>query len=560
LKTYLNMPKQERVWKNKLYFGDNLNILRDKIPDNFIDLIYLDPPFQSGRNYNIIFQPETNGINGATSQIQTFEDTWRWGPEAEKEYEGLIRGVLNKEKPNQKLIDLMKALRSYFGQCSVMAYLSMMAPRLLEMKRVLKNTGSIYLHCDPTASHYLKLLMDAIFKVENFRNEIIWKKTNSPKAQSQTFGAQHDIIFLYSKGGNITFNKVYRPFESEKEIKDYFPHEDELGRFQTVNIIAAGVQKYKGRKEFEFHGLKAPWLYSKEKLNEFFDKKLLYLTKGGKLRKKIYYDKSVGKPISDIWVDEGVKPLQGGSNEYLGFLTQKPEALLERIIRASSDKGDLILDPFCGCGTTITKAEGLGRKWIGIDITYVAIDVISKRLKENKIKEKIDFEIDGEPRDVYSAKRLAKKDPFQFQIWCISKLDATPSQTRSGDQGVDGIINFIEPAKLNRAGMAIIQVKGTESVNPSMVRDLKGTLKSQNADFSILITLKKPTQGMINEATQEGYFKFLGKEIPKIQFLTVEDLFKEPIPLKLPQIILPPYKKPIIEKELENFQKNLFLE
>lgn len=215
----------------------------------------------------------------------------------------------------------------------------------------------------------------------------------------------------------------------------------------------------------------------------------------------------------------------------------------------------MVLDPFCGCGTTVAVAERLGRKWIGIDITYIAIDVISKRLKKSEVKEGIDFEIDGDPKDVHSAKKLAEKDPFQFQIWCISKLDATPSQTKSGDEGVDGIINFSDPSNPSKVGKGIIQVKGTENVNPAMVRDLKGTLKSQNADFGILITFREPTQGMINEATKEGYFKYMQKEIPKIQFLTLEDLFKDPIPVKLPGNVLPPYQKPIIDRRR---QKEIF--
>jgi len=491
---------QLRDWKNKLYFGDNLDILKDKIPDNSVDLIYLDPPFKSGKTYNIIFQPEVGEYKGATAQIKTFEDTWKWGEEAERNYEGLIRGTIIKEKPNQKLIDLMKSMRSYLGECSMMAYLSMMAPRLLEMRRVLKNTGSIYLHCDPTASHYLKLLMDAIFGVENFQNEIVWCYTAGGVSEKY-FGKKHHIIFFYSKSKDYNFYPVYRPY-SEKTLK-------------------RGLTQVKGK---------------------YFDKGL---------RKE-------GAVLQDWWEIQPI--LSPTAKERVGYPTQKPEALLERIIKASSKKGDLVLDPFCGCGTTVAVAEGLGRRWMGVDITYLAIDVISKRLKKNGIKENDDFEIDGEPKDVYSAKKLTEKDPFQFQIWCISKLDATPSETKSADRGVDGIINFYDPEKQNKVGKGIIQVKGTENVNPSMVRDLKGTLKGQNADFGILITFKEATPGMIKEATQEGYFKFIGKDISRIQFLTVEDLFKDPIPVKLPQTTLPPYKKPVIEKEMKNSQKLLFKE
>lgn len=508
------MVQGNSQWVNKLYFGDNLDILRDKIPDNFVDLIYLDPPFQSGKDYNQIFQPGNGEYKGATAQIQAFEDTWKWGPEAQKAYEGLINGTIIKEKPNQKLIDLMKSMRSYLDQTSMMAYLAMMAPRLLELKRVLKNTGSIYLHCDPTASHYLKLLMDSIFGVGNFRNEIIWsyQGTGEPK---KAFKRKHDIIFFYTKTDDYFFDTKGAVEKISDFSKSKYTQKDEDGYYKEIRH------------------------------------------KDGKIYKQ--YQKEFMR-LRDVW---DIPIINAMAKERLNYPTQKPEALLERIIKASSSKGDIVLDPFCGCGTTVAVAEKLERRWIGIDITYVAIDIISKRLSANKKKTHIaNFEIDGEPKDVYSAKKLVADDPFQFQIWAISKLGiATPSETKSADRGVDGIINFVDKSKKSEVGKAIIQVKGTENIDPSMVRDLKGTLKSQDADFAILITFKKPTQGMINEATEEGYFEFMGRKIPRIQFLTIEDLFKVPISLQLPySFIIDPFNKPIIEKELKEIQKDLFNE
>jgi site-specific DNA-methyltransferase (adenine-specific) len=474
---------------NILYFGDNLEILRDKIPSNCVDLIYLDPPFKSGKSYNIIFQPELNRIKGATAQIKTFEDTWQWGDEAEKEYQGLITGTITTEKPNQKLIELIKAMRSYLGECSMMAYLCMMAPRLLEMRRVMKETGTIYLHCDPTASHYLKLLMDAVFGVKNFRNEIVWCYAGGGIPKND-FPRKHDIIFRYSKSDVYFYKPIYRPY--------------------TLGTLQRGRTKVKGK-------------YAEQGL------------------------RPEGTPVNDWWPDVS-KITSPTDPEKLGYPTQKSEALLERIINCSSREGDLVLDPFCGCGTTIAVAERLKRKWIGIDITYIAIDVIKKRLEKNGIKEGVDFGIAGEPTDVYSAEKLARRDPFQFQLWCISKLDATPSQIKSGDQGIDGIVNFVDYTKKNKAGIGIIQVKGTQNVNPGMVRDLKGTMKSQKADFGVLITLKEPTKGMKKEALKEGYFEYMRKKISIIQLLTVEQLFKKPIPITLPTAILPPYKTPAIKK------------
>ncbi len=487
--------------KNKLYFGDNLDILRDKITDNSVDLIYLDPPFQSGKNYNQIFQPEQGEAKGATAQIKAFEDTWYWGVEAEKSYEGLITGSITKEKPNQKLIDLMKSMRSYLGEVPLMAYLSMMSPRLLEMKRVLKNTGSIYLHCDPTASHYLKLLMDAVFGTANFRNEIVWHYPSMSRT-NKDFPRKHDTIFRYSMSDVWTFNweQILIPYAESTISRAVYG--------------GAGFEGKEGKKQ--------------------------YLTKSGKIP-------------DTVWDIPHIK----SKNESVGYPTQKPEKLLERIIKASSNKGDVVLDPFCGCGSSVAVSQKLGRRWIGVDITYLAIDVISKRLEANNYIKGKDFVVEGEPRDFYSAEKLARQAPFQFEFWCVAKMDATPSPRQTGDEGVDGVLNFVDYSKKDKAGKGIIQVKGGQSINPSMVRDLKGTLKSQNADFGILIMLKKPTRGMIAEATKEGSFDFqLMKEskvqkIPRIQFLTAEDLFKDPLPIKTPSSIISPYKKPPITEEAD---------
>jgi site-specific DNA-methyltransferase (adenine-specific) len=488
---------------NTLYFGDNLEILRDKIPSDSVDLIYLDPPFKSGKDYNIIFEPELGKVKGATAQIKTFEDTWSWGEEAEREFQGLITGSITNEKPNQRIIDLIKAMRSYLNESSIMAYLTMMAPRLIEMKRVLKETGSIYLHCDPTASHYLKLVMDAIFGIRFFQNEIVWRYRRWPSKQSN-FQRMHDVIFRYTKGVDWTWHQLYE------------------------ELSPSSLKQWKGKRRVDI------------------------VSESGARHSEIGEEESPGVPMSDVWE---ISQITAPWKEYLGYPTQKPEFLLERIIRSSSNEGDLVLDPFCGCGTTIAVAERERRRWIGVDITYLAIDIIKKRLEKNGIEEGVNFIIDGEPTDLYSAGKLAAQKPFQFQVWCISKLNGTPSQTKSGDEGVDGIINFIDLTKQNKAGTGIISVKGTQSVNPGMVRDLKGAMKSKNADFGILITLIESTQGMKIEAVKDGYFEHRNNKIPRIQLLTVEDLFKKPIPIILPSDILEPYKKPDINK---NNQKKLF--
>lgn len=493
---------------NTLYYGDNLDILKEHVKDESVDLIYLDPPFQSGRNYNIIFKPEKDGIKGATSQIETFEDTWLWGEKAEEEYSQLIMGTLTKVHPPQKLIDLMKAMRSYLDACPLMAYLSMMAPRLLEMKRVLKPTGSIYLHCDPTASHYLKMLMDAVFGGDSFRNEIIWHYKRWP-AKQKGFQRMHDVVLFYvSQRNNNVFN-LNEVFEDLSE------------------------------------GTLKRWKGNKSKV-EFVDKV--------RQTTKMTSETSMGRLMDDVW---DIAIINSQAKERLGYPTQKPEALLERIIKASSNEGDVILDPFCGCGTAVAVAERLNRKWIGIDITYLSIDVIKKRFEKNQIMEGKDFLITGTPKDLLSATKLAEKDHFQFEVWAVSQLNATPT-VKTGDKGVDGVINFIDSNKKNGVGKGIVSVKGGKTINPAMVRDLKGTVESQDADFGILITLVEPTRGMIEEAAKAGRFEYRliqlsqAFSIPRIQIVTAEQLLANPIPVHLPNTAIDPFRKPEIKKKTEN--------
>lgn len=318
---------------NTLYFGDNLEVLREKIESNTVDLIYLDPPFQSGRNYNIIFD-NAKKVKGISAQIQAFEDTWKWGPEAEKEYSGLIQGMITKERPSARLIELMKAMRGYLNESPMMAYLVMMAPRLLEMKRVLKDTGSIYLHRDPTASHYLKLLMDSIFGANNFKNEIIWSYGARATVRKSGFPQKHDVIFLYSKSTNYLFNPLYVGTYKDPSLKRYNKIDEQGRRYALIKRIRSGTgEVYYGKT----------------------------------------YPKEEGAPMKDVW---DIPTMASTSNERIGYPTQKLEALLERIIKASSNEGDTVLDPFCGCGTAVAVAQRLNRKWIGIDITYLAIDII----------------------------------------------------------------------------------------------------------------------------------------------------------------------------------------
>jgi len=405
-----------------------------------------------------------------------------------------------------------------------MAYLAMMAPRLLEMKRVLKDTGSIYLHCDPTASHYLKLLMDAVFGAENFRNEIIWRRGRVFfHTRTSQFPRNHDTILFYTKSEKNFFEPQLKPYKPSTLKMYHYDDHDGKGRYRLQEVRT----------------------YSKETLM----KKLAEgeaIEKNGKVYIKQYLSQKTGNVIDTIWEDiESASYLP----EKIGYPTQKPEALLERIIKASSKEGDVVLDPFCGCGTTVAVAQRLNRKWIGIDITYLAIDIIEKRLQKSGLQEGKDFIIDGAPADEFSAEKLAETNPFQFQYWAISRIPGgVPNERKTGDKGIDGFIYFTDTSKPNKTGKAIISVKGGKNVNPSMVRDLVGTIQSNNADFGILITLPEPTQNMKAEAAKQGYFQYRRMQIPKVQILSVKDLFTKPLPIKLPEeSIIPAYNMKRIE-------------
>ena len=515
--------------ENTLYYGDNLEILRKYINDESVDLIYLDPPFNSKANYNVLFKDESGE---SKAQIQAFTDFWHWDEESAKTYDYL---VINPNVP-AKVSNLISALHSFLGQNQMSAYLVMMTVRLIELHRVLKNTGSLYLHCDPTASHYIKIILDAVFGEENFINEIVWKKTNSPKPQSEGFGKQHDIIFFYSKSKSQNcFNKIYKEPEDDYLKSFMYDDNDGKGKYQSIALSnKTGIGGFAKMKVWEWHGVKARWIYSKETLDDWWNKGLIIKTKNG-YRKKYYLSESKGQLVSDIWVDKEVAPLQGLAREKLGYPTQKPLSLLERIILASSKENDFILDPFCGCGTAIDAAEKLKRKWIGIDITHLAINLIKRRIRERYPNCK--FEVVGEPKDVEGAKDLALKDRYQFEWWALSLIDARPAndKKKGADQGVDGIIllqnpNMKEPIK------ALVQVKSGH-VKSDMITALKGAMERDKAKYGIFITLEEPTQPMVKEALEKGFeTELLTKEkIPRVEIITIKELLEGKMP-KLQQV------------------------
>ncbi len=502
---------------NTLYYGDNLLILR-AMPSETVDLVYLDPPFNSSRSYNVLFKDQSNASSDA--QITAFEDTWAWGPSAEHALTDIIQanpGVVD---------DLLDALKKIIGPSPMLAYLVMMAARLVELRRVLKPSGSIYLHCDPVASHYLKIVLDMVFGAENFRNEIVWRRSH-PKGHAFTrFATNHDVIFSYTKSTNhAKWNPIYREYDKEKITKQYNLIDENGRRYQLTSLLNPNPDR--PNLTYEFKGVTKVWRWTKERMLEADRKGRIIIPKGGKgiPRYKRYLDEQEGIPVDDFWDD--IELVSG--SETLGYPTQKPLALLERIIQASSNPGDIVLDPFCGCGTAIAAAEKLNRRWIGIDITYLAITLIEGRMK--KMFPGIQFQVEGKPADLASARDLANRDRYQFQWWALSLVGAKPvggddsgKGKKGKDYGIDGIINYIDNTK-QELKRVIVQVKSGH-VNSATIRDLHGVLQRESAEIGVLITLEPPTKDMISESASAGYYKseFWQKSYPRLQILTIEHL------------------------------------
>ena len=505
---------------NSLYYGDNLDILRDCIATESVDLVYLDPPFNSNATYNVLFKAPDG--HDSHAQMEAFEDTWHWNKGAERAFDDVMASG------NADAAEMLRAMRSFLHENDMMAYLAMMAVRLIELHRVLKPTGSLYLHCDPTASHYLKMLTDAVFGKEQFLSEIIWKRTSAHSNATQGLGAIHDIILLYAKGKPFTWNQVYTPYSNEY-VAEHFVHKDPDGRLfrradlrnpsvrpnLTYDFLASNGRLYKPHRN--------GWAVSLEVMKELDRQNRLFFPAkaDGRLRKKIYLDESLGVPLSDVWDD--LPPIHASAQERLGYPTQKPLALLERILQLSSNEADIVLDPFCGCGTTVHAAQKLNRQWIGIDITHLAISLIQKRLRD--AFGPIPIDIHGVPRDLDGARALAAQDKYQFQWWAVSLVDAVPygGKKKGADSGIDGFIYFKPDGKMTEK--CIVSVKGGDHVDVKMVRELAQVVNREKAKMGVLITLADPTGPMKKEAIGEGFYKTEYGEYPKIQILTVADLF-----------------------------------
>lgn len=511
---------------NYLYFGDNLDILRRFVKDESVDLIYLDPPFNSKRDYNAVFTGK--GGQKATAQVQAFEDTWCWDDSAASAYDELVfKGT------NARAAEFLISMRKLLGTNDMLAYLTMMTIRMVELHRVLKPTGSIYLHCDSTMSHYLKIMMDSIFGCDRFRNDIGWKRSAAHNDTKSRYGRVTDRVLFYVKAKGNTFNTQYTPYSQE-----YIDDEWNLlpsGRYYKAENM---LDPQKKMAEFDFMGTRARWRTSHDGLLELWNAPQtevpnshgrIKLGKNGLPIKRcriVFLDELPGVPLQDIWSD--IKYIAGKSGESLGYPTQKPTSLLERILKVSSNEGDVILDPFCGCGTTIAAAQRLNRQWIGIDITHLAVNLIKTRLIDtfgDGIRQT--FRVFGEPTTLEDAVALAEQDKYQFQFWSLGLVGARPEsadEKKGADKGIDGKRFFSDEVRGTHKTV-IISVKGGQTIPANSVRDLRGTIEREGAEIGVLISLAAPTKSMREDAAAAGlYTSAFGTTHMRIQLLTIEEL------------------------------------
>lgn len=500
---------------NRLFYGDNLDIMRRYLKDEKVDFVYLDPPFNSQQDYNVLFQ-ERDGSRSA-SQILAFEDTWHWNQESERTYHMMV-------ETGGRLADALQAFRAYLGETDMMAYISMMAPRLVELRRVMKRSASLILHCDPTSSHYLKILLDSIFGPENFRNEIIWQRTTAKALMTRNLPTNHDVLLCYSKCGERKWHSdaAFAPYDLDnldtKTLSKY-TQVDENGRLYHLDNLTNPNQD-RPNLTYDFLGVRRVWRWTRERMQAAYEAGLVVQPRPGAVpRLKRYLDEQRGKPLGDVWTD--IPPLNSQARERLGYPTQKPEALLERLLALCTDSGDVVLDPFCGCGTAVAVAQKMERRWVGIDITHLAFNLIKYRLSD-AFGADVRYEVKGEPVSLPDAERLAEEDRYQFQLWALGKVHARPAELKKGaDRGIDGRLLFHTDGR--RTHQIIFSVKSGK-LKGHELRDLRGAVDREKADIGVLITLQAPSKKMQIEADAGGFFKSPWSAHPRLQILTVAQL------------------------------------
>lgn len=521
------VSKSSEASANRLYFGDNFDVLREKIKDATVDLAYLDPPFNSKAAYNLLYETPQNFTE--TAQRTVFHDTWSWEDEAERYYQ-------HTQAHGGRVAALMEGLKQSIGRNGTTAYLATMAARLIELRRVLKPTGSLYLHCDPTASHYLKIILDSIFGPQSFCNEIVWQRSDSHNS-AKRYGRIHDSILFFSASKTFTWNKQYTPY-SEAQLGRY--KQDENGDwFKAENLTADRRDSESGK--FSWRGTKPGpsrgWAYTEQQLEAWWREGRILKKRDGTPRLdglKVLRKDMPGQPLQDIWTD--IPRVANVSTERLGFPTQKPATLLKRIIAASSNEGDVVLDAFCGCGTTIEAAQELKRKWIGIDVSYYAVRLVERRVK-SKFKDVGQIITDGIPADYSSAEALAEKDRYGFQQWAVSELGCQlwNDGKKGADGGIDGEMRFYGgPDKI---GHLLVQVKGGKRSTPAQVREFCNVIDDAKAEMGVFFCRSEPTDDMKTIAARAGRYRIGKTSFPRLQFCTLASWYagqrpEMPVPLQ----------------------------
>lgn len=509
---------------NKLWYGDNITIMQG-MKKHSVDLIYLDPPFKSDANYNLLYKNMTG--KPVPEQAEAFFDTWELDA-AKLEVARKMPLLMREHGIDDQYVEFwnicMQALRN--TQPELLAYLIYMVQRLLYMKSLLRPTGAIYLHCDPTASHYIKVMMDGIFGHKNFRNEIIWKRKAGRGETSNKairFGVSHDVILFYAASSATPLTRQYRP-NNPDYISSKFTHFDETGRRYRLDNLTS--PSYRPNLVYEYKGYQPPangWAVSRERMEEMEAEGRLYLpnNKTQRIQRKRFLDELEGETVDDLWDD--ISPINSQAKERLGYPTQKPISLLDRIIKASSKKGDVVFDPFCGCGTSIYAAHLNERHWIGCDIAILSIKLVREVLTERyRLVEGTHYEVDGIPVSVEQAHELFKRDAFQFQHWIVERIGGFPMQKKVADRGIDGRLYFETKGSL---GEMIISVKGGK-LRPTDVRDLRGVIEREKVQMGGFLSLHEPSKAMRAEAAAAGVFEYGGIQYPRLQMLTVRDILE----------------------------------
>ena len=534
------------MYENRtLVRGDNLEEMRN-FPDECIDLIATDPPFNSRRDYFVPYRDERG--REPDTLVRAFTDTWTWGEAAENAYDNLIVEI------GGQIADTIQGLRQFLNETPMMAYLVMMAIRIAEIHRILKPTGSLYLHCDPSASHYLKIILDAIFGTGNFRNEIVWQRTSAHN-DGNRFGRVHDIILFYSKNPRPLWNPVYTEHDPEY-IERFYRHEDERGRYRIGDLTGPGVRQGESGQPWQGvdpssvgrcwsvphrdawpEDVQPPENYEnlsvQERLDALDANGLIYWPPTGRVPGfRRYLSTSRGRRVTDVVTD--INPLSSQSKERTGYPTPKPRALYERIVTASSNEGDLVLDPFCGCGTTLMAAEALNRRWIGIDLTYLATGAVRQQIERLFPQLRNSVTIAGTPENAEQALELARTNPHGFEEWCVTHvLHFRSNPRRGGDGGIDGTFRFPLGRIQGRQahGKAVAQVKGG-NYTIDQLRAFRTAMQNTEADLGVFVVTSPPTRGMQTEASRAGTYRhpFLDMEAPRLQIYEIQDYFRGVLP------------------------------